>query len=185
MFSDKAKRKIKLIDFGFGKDVVTTDMGVTRAGTYAYIGISISLPKSLFLIIFLAPEMAAGERYNYYKVDVWSCGCVAYFLYELPPKMLVLTFFLRLFGRPPFGPEEKSFEGFIKAIRSGELSFDDDKITISESAKQFIRNLLTVDPLNRISAQDALNDPWLTVCNFPRIFQNFFYFFYIYFYIFF
>ncbi len=38
LFSDKAKRKIKLIDFGFGKDVIAQVTGITRTGTYAYIG---------------------------------------------------------------------------------------------------------------------------------------------------
>ncbi len=33
--------------------------------------------------------MASGEKYNYYKVDLWSAGCVAYFLYV---EFFVMTF---------------------------------------------------------------------------------------------
>ena len=69
--------------------------------------------------------------------------------------------FVRLFGRPPFGPEEKTFEGFIKAIRSGELSFEDEKVSISQPAKSFIKSLLCVDPDRRVSSEEALHDPWL------------------------
>jgi serine/threonine protein kinase len=67
----------------------------------------------------------------------------------------------RMFGRPPFGPEEKTFEGFIKAIRAGELAFEDEKVTVSEGAKSFVKSLLCVDPAKRVSAEEALLDPWL------------------------
>jgi len=51
----------------------------------------------------------------------------------------------------------------MKKVREGQFSFD-DRIwqTISENAKSFIRLLLTYNPEERPSAEQALTHPWIT-----------------------
>lgn len=51
----------------------------------------------------------------------------------------------------------------MKKVREGQFSFD-DRIwqTISENAKSFIRLLLTYNPDERPSAEQALTHPWIT-----------------------
>lgn len=51
----------------------------------------------------------------------------------------------------------------MKKVREGQFSFD-DRIwqTISENCKSFIRSLLTYNPEERPSANEALTHPWIT-----------------------
>lgn len=57
---------LKIADFGFGRDVETDeDLNYSLLGTADW----------------MAPEIAWQKRpYNYYKLDIWSLGCIAYFL---------------------------------------------------------------------------------------------------------
>jgi calcium-dependent protein kinase len=47
-------------------------------------------------------------------------------------------------------------------VKAGDFEFDPEEWDgISEEAKSIVRKLLVVDPENRLSAQQALNDPWI------------------------
>lgn len=49
-----------------------------------------------------------------------------------------------------------------KMIKEGDYDLENDPWPqISESAKDLLRKLLTVDPEERISAKDALEHPWI------------------------
>ena len=51
----------------------------------------------------------------------------------------------------------------MKKVREGQFNFDDRVWqTISENCKNFIRALLTYNPEERPSAEDALTHPWIT-----------------------
>ena len=63
-------------------------------------------------------------------------------------------------GYPPF--TGKNEDEILKKVRLGKFKFDpEDWDKTSEEAKTLIKKMLTFDPKKRISAQDALNDPWV------------------------
>lgn len=92
---------------------------------------------------YIAPEVIKGE-YNE-KCDVWSCGVILFIL---------------LSGRPPF--YGKSEDEIFQKIEKGIYSFKSAEWTlISTEAKIFISRMLELNIDKRISASEALQDPWL------------------------
>lgn len=93
---------------------------------------------------YMAPQVFAG-RYDL-AVDMWSCGVLMYLL---------------LCGYPPFWFEfdDKKTE---MMIRRGNFAFpQQDWDMISDGAKTLIRELLRMQPSERISARDACQNPWI------------------------
>lgn len=90
---------------------------------------------------FVAPEVIA-RRYDR-MCDMFSVGVTAYFL---------LTGMLPFDGRT----DEETFD----LISIGKFKFP-SSLFLSNEAKDFITNLLKVDPKKRMSADEALNHPWL------------------------
>lgn len=93
---------------------------------------------------YTAPEIVKDERYSK-SVDMWALGCVLYTL---------------LCGFPPFYDE--SIEVLTEKVAKGQYTFlspwwDD----ISESAKDLITHLLTVDPDKRYTITEFLAHPWI------------------------
>jgi calcium-dependent protein kinase len=103
-----------------------------------------NLDEKLGTPYYIAPEVL-NKNYNE-KCDIWSAGVITY---------------ITLSGMPPFNGQ--SDQEIMKKVREGQFSFD-DRIwqTISENAKGFIRSLLTYNPEERPSAQQALQHPWIT-----------------------
>ncbi|NXA34387.1 STK33 kinase, partial [Eudromia elegans] len=95
--------------------------------------------------MYMAPEVISAHDYSQ-QCDVWSIGVIMYML---------------LCGEPPFmaSLEEKLFE----LIRKGDLCFKNAVWeTVSEAAKQVLRLLLKVDPAHRITANELLDNQWIT-----------------------
>jgi calcium-dependent protein kinase len=91
----------------------------------------------------MAPEVFTG-RYNE-KCDVWSCGVILYIL---------------LCGYPPFNA--RSDTKVIEKVKGGNFSFpEEDWGTVSDEAKRFVEKLLEMDPVKRLTAEQALNDTWI------------------------
>ena len=94
---------------------------------------------------YVAPEVLKNEPYNK-AVDLWSLGVILYIL---------------LCGFPPFYHE--STAALYKQIKKGQYDFPDPYWTeISDSAKDLVRRLLTVDPKARYTAAQVLTHPWIT-----------------------
>jgi serine/threonine protein kinase len=92
----------------------------------------------------VGPEVLKNIPYDQ-SVDMWSVGVIIYVL---------------LCGYPPFANDNQSL--LFQSIRTGEWQFiDKDWAGISEDAKDLIRKLLTVNPLRRLTAKDALSCEWL------------------------
>ncbi|KXS10116.1 Pkinase-domain-containing protein [Gonapodya prolifera JEL478] len=100
---------------------------------------------------YMSPEVLRGDAYNE-KCDMWSVGVVAYLL---------------LSGFFPFGAEEqpKAFRN----IQAGKYYYPQEIWTyISPEARSFVDKLLVVDPSKRLSAEEALRDPWIASERTPR-----------------
>ncbi|MEE6513236.1 hypothetical protein FKM82_020784 [Ascaphus truei] len=78
------------------------------------------------------------------------------------PKNAPFCFILRLCGDPPFmgSSEEKLFE----LIKKGDLNFSNLVWqAVSDFAKDTLQRLMKVDPAHRITANELLDNPWITV----------------------
>lgn len=124
------KSKIKLCDFGLARRV-PAPRSVTRCcGTPLY----------------MSPEVLKHIPYDQ-TADMWSIGVLVYML---------------LVGTPPFVASSEK-ELFSK-IRLGEWSFPPASASatniISDSAKELVRKLLVVEPIQRWTAREALGAAW-------------------------
>ncbi|KAB2060390.1 Calcium-dependent protein kinase 21 [Gossypium arboreum] len=92
---------------------------------------------------YVAPEIL---RRSYGKeVDIWSAGIILYIL---------------LSGVPPFWAETE--KGIFDAISEGKLDFESlPWPSISESAKDLVRKMLTKDPKKRLTSAQVLEHPWM------------------------
>ena len=94
--------------------------------------------------IYMAPEMVKGEIYDE-MVDNWSVGCILYWI---------------LSKRHAF--RGKDTKEIYANIQRGTFEFRGMVWeTISDEAKECIRGLLTVDPKQRWTAQQALESSWI------------------------
>lgn len=93
---------------------------------------------------YTAPEIVKDQRYSK-EVDVWALGCVLYIL---------------LCGFPPFFND--NIDELTRAVAKGKFEFlspwwDE----ISQGAKQCVSRLLTVDPRERYTLRQFMQDPWI------------------------
>ncbi|KAF7246603.1 Calcium/calmodulin-dependent protein kinase type 1D [Varanus komodoensis] len=105
------------------------------------------------------PEVLAQKPYSK-AVDCWSIGVIAYILdLKHPNVFFIIILCFRLCGYPPFYDENDSklFEQILKAEYEFDSPYWDD---ISESAKDFIRNLMEKDPNKRYTCEQAARHPW-------------------------
>lgn len=134
LFSTKDKNsELKLIDFGLSKYFAKGEVLSEAVGT----------PYTI------APETILG-RYDE-RVDLWAIGVITYLL---------------LSGETPFGGAggEEPLTEVRDNILSGVYDYEPDYIwrNISDSAKNFIRELLALNPEDRIaSAEIAQQHPWI------------------------
>ncbi|KAI3988291.1 hypothetical protein MKX01_012080 [Papaver californicum] len=92
---------------------------------------------------YVAPEVL---RRSYGKeIDVWSAGIILYIL---------------LSGVPPFWAENE--KGIFEAVLQGDIDFESAPWpSISYSAKDLVKKMLTQDPRKRITSAQVLDHPWL------------------------
>lgn len=88
---------------------------------------------------FLAPEILCRQDYSY-SIDLWGLGVVTYTL---------------LAGYEPFYPSSMCL---THPVEFDHRYWKD----ISPLCKNFISSLLTKDPLNRLTASEALTHPWIS-----------------------
>lgn len=93
---------------------------------------------------YLAPEVLRRDPYSR-PVDLWACGVILYIL---------------LVGYPPFWDEDQQkLYAQIKTARYEYPSPEWDSVT--PDAKNLIDSLLTLDHSKRITAEKALQHPWI------------------------
>lgn len=97
-------------------------------------------------INYIAPEIFK-KKYTE-KCDMWSCGVIMYIL---------------LTGKLPFSAKSKKFT--IDLILRGSYTLESKEWkNISEEAKIFIRKMLELNPVKRISSHDAYHSKWVQAC---------------------
>jgi len=129
--SPDADAEIKLADFGLSKIVGLEEESSVTNTTCGTPG-------------YVAPEVLRMKGYDR-SVDMWSIGVILYIL---------------LCGFPPF--YEDNTAKLFQTIMDGKYDFPDPEWTnISDSAKDLIQRMLTVDSKKRITADDALEHPWI------------------------
>lgn len=94
---------------------------------------------------YVAPEVLKNDLYGP-PVDLWSLGVILYIL---------------LCGFPPFYHDSTS--ALYKQIKKGAYDFPDPYWSdISESAKELVRGLLTVNPKDRFTPAQVLAHGWIS-----------------------
>jgi len=92
---------------------------------------------------YVAPQVLQG-KYDQ-SSDVWSCGVIMYVM---------------LCGYPPFYGDTDA--EVLAKVRLGTFQFvKDDWKNISDEAKTLVTNMLKVNPKDRWTAEQALNDVWV------------------------
>lgn len=86
--------------------------------------------------------MEGGSGHSY-EVDLWSTGVICFAL---------------LVGRPPF--ETNEIKLTYSKIKNCEYHFP-YQVAIPDEAKDFIRNVLVLDPKKRMSIMEMLAHPFL------------------------
>jgi len=120
--------------------VVVADFGLAKVfGRGKLLKTHCGTPK------YAAPEIIRGDDVYDKMVDMWSIGVITYVL---------------LAGSFPFYHADP--EILKRQIINAQFSFPDPQWShISNSAKDFIEKLLVVDPSRRLSAELALDHPWM------------------------
>lgn len=92
---------------------------------------------------YIAPEVLS-KNYSE-KCDLWSCGVILYIL---------------LSGKPPFyGKNDKEI---LRSVMQGHFSIQGTEwARVSPEAKSLVCRMLQFNPKERISADQALNHPWI------------------------
>ncbi|XP_077861907.1 peripheral plasma membrane protein CASK-like [Saccoglossus kowalevskii] len=113
-------------------------------------GIAIQLPENGYITSgrigtphFMAPEVVKREPYGK-AADMWGCGVMLYIL---------------LSGSLPFyGTKDRLFDSIVKGKYYLKTKAWEH---ISEAAKDLLQKMLSVDPEERITVDQALSHPWL------------------------
>jgi calcium-dependent protein kinase len=116
-------------------------------GTAKIFDRNINENKMIGSCYYMAPEVLS-KNYNE-KCDLWSCGVILYIL---------------LTGEAPFNGhnDEEIMNRIIKGVYNMNKS---NILKLSEEAKDLINCLLIYNPINRISAEEAVKHPWFTKFN--------------------
>jgi len=122
-------------------DVVLADFG------FAQVTKGKSLQQVCGTPDYVAPEVINHEKYDF-TCDIWSAGVIVFIL---------------LGGYPPFqAKDEDDRDALFEIIKKGKFKFHDKFWkSISPEAKDMIKNMLTVDVYQRMTADQLLKHKWL------------------------
>ncbi|XP_071758988.1 calcium/calmodulin-dependent protein kinase type 1D-like [Centroberyx gerrardi] len=118
--------------------IMISDFGLSKMSEHGVMSTACGTPG------YVAPEVLAQKPYSK-AVDCWSIGVITYIL---------------LCGYPPFFEENETrlFSKIMRAEYAFHAPYWDD---ISESAKDFIRNMMEKNPMKRFTTEQALRHPWI------------------------
>lgn len=133
---------VKITDFGLATIVGRQEMMKTLCGTPQYVAPEIIVQATT------TPSQAEGfEGYDGRAVDMWSLGVLLYVL---------------LSGTVPFEEETDGSGQMYNLISKGIYSFPDESwASVTTVAQDCIRGLMCVDVDKRLTAEQALEHPWV------------------------
>eukprot|EP01091_Cochliopodium_minus_P019036 TRINITY_DN786_c0_g1_i1.p1 TRINITY_DN786_c0_g1~~TRINITY_DN786_c0_g1_i1.p1 ORF type:complete len:477 (-),score=152.34 TRINITY_DN786_c0_g1_i1:100-1530(-) len=139
-----AHRDLKPENILLANQLSDTDVKLADFGLSRMIDESTMMKTACGTPTYVAPEVLKATGYGP-EVDMWSIGVITYIL---------------LCGFPPFYGD--TIPEMFEQIMSGTFDYPEEYWdTISENAKDFINKLLKVNPKDRLSAEKALEHPWL------------------------
>lgn len=135
-------RDIKPMNIVFATTERTSEVRLIDFGLSKNFGSSEELNSRVGTPYYISPEVLKGSYGK--ECDVWSLGVLIYTL---------------LCGEPPFrGPYNDAI--FAKILR-GVYNFDGKPWeSVSDDAKNLISRMLVINPVDRITIEEALNHPW-------------------------
>ncbi|KAF7645125.1 hypothetical protein LDENG_00209610 [Lucifuga dentata] len=118
--------------------IMVSDFGLSKLSEQGMMSTACGTPG------YVAPEVLAQKPYSK-AVDCWSIGVITYIL---------------LSGYPPFFEDNEThlFSKIMRAEYEFHSPFWDE---ISESAKDFIRNMMEKNPTKRFNTEQALRHSWI------------------------
>jgi len=132
MLNHRDDSPVKIADFGLSKFFSSDNVLSTMCGSPQYV----------------APEvLGVGDGLKEYSpaVDMWSVGVILFIL---------------LSGYSPFDDDNDAV--LFEKIKSGNYDADDPIWdNVSDGGKDLVEKLLTVDAEKRLTAEEALNHPWV------------------------
>lgn len=121
-----------------GNQVKLIDFGLSKNATQKEL-----MQSTTGTPYYMAPEVFTDEKYTS-AVDIWSLGVVMYIL---------------LVGYRPFSGD--NLAQIKKKIISGDVEFyPRDWNQVSSDAKRLVKAMMTPDPKKRLTAEEALKQPW-------------------------
>lgn len=94
---------------------------------------------------YLSPEVLHKDPYGK-PVDIWACGIILYIM---------------LVGYPPFWDEDQ--HRLYALIKAGAYDFPSPEWdTVTQESKNLINSMLVLNPAKRITAAEALRQPWIS-----------------------
>ena len=103
---------------------------------------------------YIAPEVIHGKYDE--ACDLWSVGVIMY---------------LMLVGIPPFNGKDE--DDILRAVDAGSYDVTCPEFTsLSPNAKDLIVKLLTYNPTDRITAEQALAHPWFQTNEFKALYRS-------------
>lgn len=150
MHRDVKPENVLLTSFESDTDVKISDFGLAKIEK----NFPRVLPRSRSLCgsdLYLAPEVIKQQEYGR-EVDVWAVGVVTYGM---------------LCGSLPF--LHSDLQKVYAWIIAGDLKFSEKQwANVSNNARHFIRSLMEVECIERLTAEEALDHPWLNGEGTPR-----------------
>merc|ERR1719159_518071 len=149
MHRDLKPENILLVSKSSDTDIKISDFGLAKMSK----DFPHRLPRSHSICgsdFYLAPEVVKQEEYGR-EIDIWSVGVITYVL---------------LNGSLPFF--HNVLHKLYRQIVERDLSFPEQQWSkVSKGAQDFILRLLQVRAGDRLTAEQALNHPWLRGTNSP------------------
>mmetsp|Transcript_23919 Transcript_23919/g.43900 ORF Transcript_23919/g.43900 Transcript_23919/m.43900 type:complete len:344 (+) Transcript_23919:123-1154(+) len=116
------------------------DVKLTDFGLSASVSLGEKLTRACGSPSYIAPEILTQSSYDGLKADSWSCGVLLYIL---------------LTGERPF--QGKTPQETLHLVKAGKYPLP----SASLEAMNLLRSLMSLDPAQRWSINDALQHPWL------------------------
>jgi len=144
IFTSQKSKALKIIDFGYAR----------KRTQFKYCNMPRGTP------MYMAPDYLTGQYTE--NVDIWAVGIMTFeLLYGYAPFQG--NFMKR--SSTIFTPKriiQFASKGLHSEEKPGKGPWFNSDIDVSPEAKEFIRSLLHTDPVMRVTAEEALNLPWIS-----------------------